>query len=248
MFSSQRTRGGAFASARSMAIARSGMVCTSQTLASSAGLAMLRDGGNAFDAAIAAVAVQGVVEPYNTGIGGDCLMMAWNAREQRVVALNGTGCAARSATLDAYRGRGVEREMPAQGILTVTVPGAVDAWCTILERFGSRPLRDVLAPAIAYADDGYPVSEVIAREWGLSARAGMLANDAARRAFAPDGAAPRLGAIVRLPDLARSLRLLADGGRDVFYRGDIAERLARFCEGEDGLLTRADLAAHRSSW
>jgi len=247
MFSSQRARGGAQASARSMALARHGMVCTSQALASAAGLATLRAGGNAFDAAIAAVAVQGVVEPYNTGIGGDCLMLAWSAREQRLVALNGTGRAPARATLAEYQRRGV-REMPLQGILTVTVPGAVDAWCTILERFGSRTLGDVLGPAIAYAEDGFPVSEVIARDWRASARAGMLGNDAARRCFAPDGGGPRLGAIVRLPDLARTLRLLADGGRDVFYQGEIAAQLARFFADEDGLVGPADLAAHRATW
>jgi gamma-glutamyltranspeptidase/glutathione hydrolase len=191
--------------------------------------------------------VLGVVEPYNTGIGGDCLMLAWSAAERRLVALNGTGCAPACATLDELLRRGV-REMPLQGILTVTVPGAVDAWCTILERLGTRPLRDVLAPAIAYAEEGFPVSEVVAREWALAARAGMLLNEPARRCFAPDGTAPRLGAIVRLPDLARSLSALAAGGRDVFYRGEIAEQLARFFAAEGGLLTREDLAAHRSRW
>jgi len=223
------------------------MVCTSQTLASSAGLAMLRAGGNAFDAAIAAVAVQGVVEPYNTGIGGDCLMMAWSAAEKRLLALNGTGRAPAGATADEYARRGV-REMPAQGVLTITVPGAVDAWCTILERCGTRRLADVLAPAIDYAEHGFPVSEVVAREWGLSARAGFLGNDAARACYAPDGAAPRLGTIARMPDLARSLRALAEGGRDVFYRGELADRIAAFCAANDGLLGTADLAAHRATW
>lgn len=230
-----------------MAIARNGMVCTSQTLASSAGLAMLRAGGNAFDAAIAAVAVQGVVEPYNTGVGGDCLMLAWSAAEKKLLALNGTGRAPRRATCDEYARRGLA-EMPPQGILTVSVPGAVDAWCTILERCGTRPLGDVLAPAIAYAEDGFPVSEVVSLEWGLSAQAGFLANDAARACFAPGGAPPRLGAIVRFPDLARSLRAIGAGGRDAFYRGEIAERIARLAAEHDGLLAREDLAAHASTW
>lgn len=247
MFSSGRTAGRDFASARSLAMARNGMVCTSQALASSVGLAMLRSGGNAFDAALAAVAVLGVVEPYNTGVGGDCLMLAWSAREGRLLALNGTGRAPQAATCAEYERRGV-REMPAQGILTVSVPGAVDAWCTILERCGTRTLGDVLAPAIAHAEDGFPVSEMVAREWGLSARAGFLGNDAARACFAPGGEPPRLGQVVRFPDLARSLRALAAGGRDVFYRGEIAERIARLAQEHDGLLTRADLERHQASW
>jgi gamma-glutamyltranspeptidase/glutathione hydrolase len=230
-----------------MAMGRRGMVCTSQTLASSAGLAMLRAGGNAFDAAIAAVAVQGVVEPYNTGIGGDCLMLAWSAREQKLLALNGTGRAPRRATCDEYARRGLG-EMPAQGIFTVTVPGAVDAWCTILERCGTRPLGDVLAAAIAYAEDGFPVSEVISLEWGLAAHAGFLGNDAARASFAPGGEPPALGAIVRFPDLARSLRALAADGRDAFYRGEIATGIAQLSAEHDGLLAQEDLAAHASTW
>jgi gamma-glutamyltranspeptidase/glutathione hydrolase len=247
MFSSRRSAGGEGASARSVAMARNGMVCTSQTLASSAGLAVLRAGGNAFDAAIAAVAVQGVVEPYNTGLGGDCLMLAWSARERRLLALNGTGRAPAAATLAEYRRRGVH-EMPPQGVLTVTVPGAVDAWCSILERCGTHALGDVLAPAIDYAEHGFPVSEVVAREWGLSARAGFLGNDAARACFAPGGEPPPLGGVVRLPDLARTLRALAAGGRDLFYRGELARRIAAFVAGHGGLLAPGDLAAHRSTW
>ena len=247
MFGSARCTGGDFASARSMAMARNGMVCTSQTLASSAGLAMLRAGGNAFDAAIAAVAVQGVVEPYNTGIGGDCLMLAWSAREKKLLALNGTGRAPRRATQAEYERRGI-REMPPQGILTVSVPGAVDAWCTILERCGTRTLGDVLAAAIAYAEDGFPVSEVVSLEWSLSAGAGFLGNDAARACFAPGGEPPKLGALVRFPDMARALREVAAGGRDAFYRGDIAQRIARLSAEQDGLLAREDLEAHASTW
>jgi len=247
MFTSARSVGGDHASARSMALGRNGMICTSQTLASSAGLAMLRAGGNAFDAAIAAVAVQGVVEPYNTGVGGDCLMLAWSAAEKKLLALNGTGRAPRRATRDEYARRGIAA-MPAQGILTVTVPGAVDAWCTILERCGTRPLGDVLAAAIAYAEDGFPVTEVVSLEWGLSAQAGFLGNDTARACFAPGGEPPRLGQVVRFPDLARSLRAIADGGRDAFYRGEIATRIAALSAEHDGLLAPDDLASHASTW
>ncbi len=247
MWSSQRTTFDRHASARSMALAAKGMVCTSHALASSAGLAMLRAGGNAVDAALTAVAVQGVVEPYNTGIGGDCLMLVWSAREGRLHALNGTGRAPARATLDEYRRRGLT-EMPANGILSVTVPGAVDAWATALERFGTRTLADVLAPAIEYAEEGFPLSEVVAREWGAVVRLGWLGNEEARRCFAPDGEPPRLGQVVRLPDLARTLRELAAGGRDAFYEGDIGARIVAFSEANDGLLSRDDLRNHRSTW
>lgn len=247
MWSSQRTTFGRHASERSMALAAKGMVCTSHALASSAGLAMLRAGGNAVDAALTAVAVQGVVEPYNTGIGGDCLMLVWDAREGRLHALNGTGRAPARATLDEYRRRGLT-EMPATGILSVTVPGAVDAWATALERFGTRTLAEILAPAIDYAEEGFPLSEVVAREWGAVVRLGWLGNEDARRCFAPGGEAPRLGQVVRLPELARTLRELAAGGRDAFYEGDIGARLVAFSEANDGLLSRDDLRAHRSAW
>src|SRR5205823_2584773 len=139
MFASRRTGGDGFRSRRSLAMARRGMVCTSQALASSAGLEQLRRGGNAIDAAIAAVAVLGVVEPYNTGPGGDCFVLVWSAREQRLHGLNGSGRAPAAATIAEFRRRGLDT-VPFHGVLPVTVPGAVDAWCEVLDRFGTRPL------------------------------------------------------------------------------------------------------------
>ena len=202
MFSSGRSTGAEHASARSMAMARSGMVCTSQTLALV---------GRARDAARGRQRVRRR-DRGGRGAGRRRAVQhrhrrrlpdaRWSAREQSLLALNGTGRAPAGATCAAYRARGVA-EMPPQGVLTVTVPGAVDAWCTILERCGTRSLADVLAPAIEYAEGGFPVSEVVAREWGARARAGFLGNDAARRCFAPGGEPPRLGGIVRMPDLAR---------------------------------------------
>src|SRR6185503_8316451 len=144
--------------------------------------------------------------------------------------LNGSGRAPRAATLDALHDRGLDA-MPAYGILSVTVPGAVSAWCAALERFGSRPMGQVLEAAIDYARHGFPVSEMIAREWGFCV--GLLQNDAARRTFTIDGRPPRLGEVVRLPGLARSLEDIARGGADAFYRGAIAEQLAA-CAGELG--------------
>jgi len=257
MFSSRRhTPQGA---RRSLALARHGMVCTSQTLASSAGLECLRRGGNAVDAAVTAAALLGVVEPYNTGIGGDCFMLIWKAgggeggngsaatEGGTLYGLNGSGRAPATATLEEYQRRGLS-EVPLLGMLAVTVPGAVDAWSTALARFGRGSLADALAPAIAYAEEGFAVSEIVARDWALCARAGFLSRPDAARTFTVDGEAPRVGAVFRLPEMARSLRLIAAGGRDVFYRGELAERLARYSADNDGLLTRADLEAHTSTW
>jgi gamma-glutamyltranspeptidase / glutathione hydrolase len=244
MFSSHRTDP-ALGSQRSMVLGRGGMVCTSQPLASFAGAEMLRGGGNALDAAIAAVAVLGVVEPFMTGIGGDCFMLIWHAAEQRLYGLNGSGRAPRAATPTALAERG-HTQMPMLGMLAVTVPGAVDAWCRALERFGSRSLGDVLAPAIHYADEGFAVSEIIALQWGFAA--GLLQQPEAQRTFTFDGRAPRLGEVVRLPGLARSLRALAAGGRDVFYRGELAEQIVACSHAYGGLLEAEDLAAHTSDW
>jgi gamma-glutamyltranspeptidase/glutathione hydrolase len=232
-------------SRRSMVLGRGGMVATSQPLAAFAGAEMLRRGGNAVDAAIAATAVLAVVEPYNTGLGGDCFLLLWNAAERRLYALNGSGRAPRAATIDAYASRGL-RTMPMQGILAVTVPGALDAWETALARFGTRSLADVLAPAIAYAEEGFAVSEVIATEWAFAAA--LLQDDEGRRVYAPQGTPPRLGDVVRLPDLARTLRAVATGGAGVLYRGEIAARIAAFASRAGGLLTSDDLTAHRSQW
>lgn len=228
-----------------MVLGRSGMVCTSQPLASQAGLQTLRSGGNAVDAAVTAAATLGVVEPYNTGIGGDCFMLIWNAAEQTLHGLNGSGRAPQAATADLFAARG-HRSMPSHGMLPVTVPGAVDAWSAALTRFGKTRLADALAPAIDYAEHGFPVSEIIANQWGLTV--GLLQHDEARAAFSPDGNAPRVGDVARLPDLARSLRAIADGGSEVFYRGDLARRIAAYSAKHDGLLSATDLAAHTSTW
>jgi gamma-glutamyltranspeptidase/glutathione hydrolase len=228
-------------SQRSMVLARGGMACTSHPLASAAAAEILRGGGNAVDAAIAAVALLGVVEPYSTGIGGDCFMLMWSAAEQRLVGLNGSGRAPRRATVDAIAAQG-HATMPMLGMVAVTVPGAVDAWACALERFGSRSLASVLAPAIHYAAAGFPATEVICAQWAFAA--GLLQTADGRRVFA----APRLGATVRLPELARALQQIADGGPDVLYRGELAARIVAFSEAHGGLLERADLAAHASEW
>jgi gamma-glutamyltranspeptidase/glutathione hydrolase len=230
-----------------MVLARDGLVCTSQPLASAAGVQVLRDGGNAVDAAVAAAAVLGVVEPYNTGVGGDCFMLVWDAASGTLHGLNGSGRAPAALTVELLHERG-HTTMPVQGMLPVTVPGAVDAWHVALQRFGTRTLGDVLVPAIHYARDGFAVSEIIAHQWNLIIAFGVLQEPEAKRTFTIGGAAPQLGQIVCLPDLARTLEAIAAGGVDAFYRGDLAERITAFSDANGGVLTRADLAEHQSTW
>lgn len=224
---------------------RGGMACTSQPLATLAAVETLRAGGNAVDAAVCAAATLGVVEPFMTGVGGDCFMLIWNAADKQLYGLNGSGRAPRAATREALVERG-HNAMPMHGMLPVTVPGAVDAWCAALERFGRRPLAAALAPAIAYAAEGFAVSEVIAGQWAFAAM--MLQTDDGRRAFTVDGRAPRVGEVIRLPELAATLRQLAAGGRDAFYRGALALAIADCSRAHGGLLDADDLAAHESTW
>ncbi|HEX7407085.1 MAG TPA: gamma-glutamyltransferase [Candidatus Binatia bacterium] len=247
MFATRRNAPAGFRSQRSMALGRGGMVCTSQPLASAAALDMLRCGGNAVDAAVCAAAVLGVVEPFNTGIGGDCFMLIWHAKERRLYGLNGSGRAPAGLSLGVLQARGLS-EMPVHGMLPVTVPGAVHAWCEALRRFGAQSIGAVLQPAIAYAREGFPVSEIIAHQWDLIARFGVLQHPDALRTFTIDGRAPRLGEIFRIPALALTMERVAAGGADTFYRGVIAEEIVAFSRAHGGVHRLEDFATHESSW
>ena len=231
---------------RSVAMGRRGMIATSQALASAAGLRVMSAGGNAIDAAVTAAAVLTVVEPSMTGIGGDLLAMVWDARSGAVHALDSTGRSPHKATPGEYARRGL-RQMPVDGPLTVDVPGVVDGWSQLLDRFGTISLAKALEPAVAYARDGFPVQEIIAANWHESA--GRLALDpAAARTFLPNGRAPRAGEIFVNPWLAATLDSIADGGRDAFYRGPIAQAIVADMRRRDGLLDERDLADHRAEW
>ncbi len=247
MFGTRCNERSGFRSQRSMVLGRGGMVCTSQSLASTAALERLRHGGNAVDAAVCAAAVLGVVEPFSTGIGGDCFMLIWHAAEQRLYGLNGSGRAPAGLSIDVLRERGLG-EMPAHGMLPVTVPGAVHAWGEALARFGSTSIAEVLQPAIEYARNGFPVTEIIAHQWDLIARFGVLEQPDARRSFTVDGRAPHLGEIFCVPDLARTLEEIAADGAEAFYCGAIAERLVTFSNANGGVHTLDDFAEHRSTW
>jgi gamma-glutamyltranspeptidase/glutathione hydrolase len=232
---------------RSCVLARRGLVATSVPLASAAGVEMLRRGGNAIDAALAAAAALCVVEPMSTGLGGDAFALFWSARERRLLGLNGSGRAPARASLAAYRARGLESIEP-RGILAATVPGAVHAWDTLSRSHGRLPLGDVLEPAIRAAEDGFPVTELVAHYWWGLERMGALRNDAARRTYAPDGRTPRAGEWFRNPALARTLRSVAKGGAEAFYGGEVARAIVAASREEDGFFEAADLASHTSTW
>ncbi len=240
-----RITGKAFAT-RSEVLAREAMVATSQPLATGAGLQIIRQGGNAVDAAIAANAVLALVEPTGCGLGGDLYAIVWDPEQERLRGLNGSGRSPRSLTLEMLRAQGLER-MPAYGPLPVTVPGCVDGWTTLHAEFGQLPLAEILAPAIEYAREGFPVSEVIAHYWALNVP-GRIDQPGFAETFLPGGEAPGKGDVFRNPDLARTLEAIAAGGRDAFYEGEIAGVIADFMADIGGHLTREDLAAHRSEW
>jgi len=245
MLSSLRGTDSPWRSERSCVLARGGMVAASVPLAAAAGLEMLRRGGNAIDAALAMAAALCVVEPMQTGLGGDAFALFWSAREGRLVGLNGSGRSPAAATIEAYRARGLAA-MPASGALAVTVPGAVHAWETLAKGYGALPLGEVLGPAIRAASDGFPVTEVVAHHWGLCVAGGTLRNDAARATFAPEGRAPRAGETFRNPRLARTLQAIADRGAAGFYTGPVADAIVAGARDAGGLLVHDDLASHSS--
>ena len=232
---------------RSPVLARNGMIATSQPLASAAGLRVLMEGGNAVDAAITAAAVLNVVEPMMCGIGGDLFALYYEADTGTLHGLNATGRAGSRVDAAQLRADGLTR-MPGNGPLVVTVPGALDGWDELVSRFGTRPLADLLQPAIQHAEDGFPVSEVISVQW-KSAEARLARHPATADAYLVDGRrAPGHGEVFRSPDFARTLRKIAERGPDVFYRGEIAEAIHNFLEEEGGFVTKEDLAAHDSTW
>lgn len=223
-----------------------GVVAAPHYLASSAGARILADGGNAVDAVIACNAVLNVVYPHMCSLGGDAFWLIYDAAGRELHALNGSGRAPAAALPGWYLDRGHDR-IPLRGMLSVTVPGAVDSWATALQRFGSRDLDHLLAPAVQYARSGFPVSGKLSA--AIHQHEDLLRqNPAAAAAFMPSGRAPRPGALLVQPDLASSLADIGRGGRAAFYQGRIAEAIAATAATLGGLLTAADLAAHTSDW
>jgi len=235
-----------FPSRRSVVMGCGGAVATSQPLAAQAGLRMLLEGGNAVDAAVATAAALNVVEPASTGMGGDAFALVYWAKDRRVYALNASGRAPAKASVDLFARRGLD-EIPLRGMLPVTVPGAAAGWADIEDRFGKLGLGRALAPAIDYAEAGFPVSEWISQGWAASESVLNACSESAET-FLPGGHAPRPGERFRNPDLARSLRSLAEKGKDAFYLGPIAEAIVATSDKYGGLLSADDLASHTSTW
>ncbi len=231
---------------RSTVYAPHGVVATSQPLASTAGLQVLQQGGNAIDAAVAAAAVLSVVEPHMTGIGGDMFALVWLAKEQKLVALNASGRAGALMTRAELLKRGRTR-MPQEGIETVTVPGALAGWQALLKAHGTRSLSAVLQPAIGLAERGFPVSPIIAAQWGT--HVALLSKDeGARATFLVNGKAPAAGDWFTNPDYARTLRVIAKNGPAAFYTGAIGQQLVKRVQQLGGFLTPADLAKNAPMW
>jgi gamma-glutamyltranspeptidase/glutathione hydrolase len=231
---------------RSTVYAPRGVVATSQPLATGVALKILQDGGNAFDAAVAAAAVLNVVEPYMTGIGGDMFALAWSAREHRLVGLDASGKSGSRTSYEELVKEGL-KAVPYRGARSVTVPGALSGWNALLERYGTMTLAQVLQPAIRIAGEGFPVTPIIAQGWQENAP--VARRDAATAAtYLIDGHAPKAGEWFRNPDLARTFRRIAEGGVGVFYGGDLGKEIVTGLDSLGGYITLDDLKNQRVRW
>ena len=243
-----RITGRAFAT-RSEVIAKTGMAATSQPLATQVALDILKKGGSAVDAAIAANATLGLMEPTGNGIGGDLFAIVWDNKTQKLYGLNASGRSPKGLSYDKLKQLLAEQNretIPPLGPLPVSVPGCVDGWCELHQKFGKLPLSDVLQPAIDYANDGFPVSELIAYYWASGRRLARYPGFAAT--FLPNGKAPAKGEIFKNPMLATTLGKIAKGGRNAFYEGEVAQNIASFLQENGGYIAYEDLAEHKSEW
>jgi gamma-glutamyltranspeptidase / glutathione hydrolase len=240
-----RVTGQPFAT-RSEVYAPHAMAATSQPLVTQIALDVMKKGGSALDAAIAADAALGLMEPTGSGMGGDLFAIVWDPKTQKLYGYNGSGRSPKSLTLAEFQKRGVTA-IPPYGPLPVTVPGAVDAWFALHDRFGKLPMPELLAPTIAYAREGFPVSEVIAYYWSLSVPR-LSKYPGFSEQFTRDGRGPRTGETWTRPTLADTLQKISDGGRDAFYKGDIARTIDAYFKANDGYLSYDDLASHHGEW
>lgn len=231
---------------RSEILARNGMAATSQPLATQVALDILKAGGTAMDAAIAANAVLGLVEPASCGIGGDIFAIVWDAKEKKLFGFNGSGRAPKSLSIDYFIDRGI-KYIPNLGPLPVSVPGAVDGWFALHEKFGKLPMETLLKPAIDYGREGFPVSEVIAYEMESNYR-GMEELPGFAETYMPNGHTPRKGEVFKNPNLSNTYEKIAMEGRDAFYKGDIARTIDSYMKKHGGFLSYEDLANHTSNW
>lgn len=231
---------------RSPVLATSAMAATSQPLATQVALDVMKNGGNAIDAAIAANALLGLVEPTGNGLGGDLFAIVWDAKTKKLYGLNASGRSPKSLSLEWFAQNG-HQSIPSHGPLPVTVPGAVDGWFMLHDRFGKKPMNELLKPTIDYAKEGFPVSQLIAYYWNRSIP--LLERwPGFSEQFTIEGRAPAEGEIWKNPGLAKTLQSIADGGRDAFYKGDIAKTIANYMEKNGGFLSYEDLSSHTGNW
>ncbi len=248
-FAQDRVNGALFAT-RSEVLGQNGMVATSHPLATQIGLDILKAGGNAIDAAIAANATLGLMEPTGSGVGGDLFAIVWDAKTKKLYGLNGSGRSPKNLTLEYFESKGMEK-VPSYGPLPVSVPGAVDAWTELHKKFGSFSLEQILTPAINYADKGFPLTQLIAWYLGQSVPNFMrqgYKNIEDTYITQNGGKLPKEGEIYKNPYLANTYRKIAKQGRDGFYKGEVAKKMADFIQAEGGFLSVEDLESHHSEW
>ncbi len=231
---------------RSMVISRGGIVAAESPLAAQAGVRMLERGGNAVDAAIATNAMMGVVEPMMNGIGGDLFAIVYDAKANKLYGLNASGWAPKGLTIELLHKQGL-REMPQHGVHTITVPGAVDGWQKLADKFGRKKLNEDLAAAMRTAEEGFPVPEWTAAYWADEVDL-LRSDDAASKVYLPNDHAPRVGEVFHNPDLAWSLQQIAEQGRDAFYKGEIAKKIMESMRHHNGTMMAEDLAGYSSEW
>ncbi len=233
--------------ARSVVVTRYGIVSAEQPLAAQAGVQILSAGGNAIDAAVATNAAMGLLSPTGNGIGGDLFALVYIAKEKKLYGLNASGWAPAGHTLEYYRSKGL-KELPERGVYAVTVPGVVEGWSKLIGRFGTKRFPELLAPAIGYAEEGFPVAELVAQGWRASQRM-LAATPSSAKTFLVNGQPPQAGDIFRNPDLAWSLKqIAAANGRDGYYKGEIARRIVAATNALGGKWTEADLAEFSAEW
>jgi len=248
-----RINGRPFAT-RSPVLGQHGMVCTSQPLATQIGLDVLKAGGSAVDAAIAANAALGLMEPTGNGVGGDLFAIVWDAKTKKLHGLNASGRSPLGLSFEQLKAELAKMKnpghIPPRGFLPISVPGAVDGWAELHQKFGKRPLADDLAPAIRYATEGFPVTQYIAHGWAIGVRNAQADKfpGAFLEVYAPGGKAPAEGEVFKNPALARTLTLIGLRGRDAFYRGEIADAIDAFMRAHGGFLRKVDFEKHTSTW
>lgn len=240
-----------YPSRRRVVYAKRGMVCTSQPLAAQAGLAILQQGGNAVDAAVATAICMTVLEPTSNGLGSDAFALVWI--KDKLYALNGSGYAPKNLTAEVLAEQGVTEKIPYRGWQSVNIPGAVSAWAELHKRFGRLPFAKLCEPAIYYAEEGYPMSPLIQKLWDESVALFEEYKDKEEfcgwfPTFAPDGKAPEVGQLVKLPDHGKTLRQIAETSGEAFYRGEVADTIAAFSEKTGGFISKEDLANYRAEW